>query len=315
MQSLKKYLFTLLFIISAFLSRAQQIPQYTHFIQNYYALNPALAGMNSCLNIQTGYRSQWVGFDGAPKTTFVTISSPLKLKTHNTTETKHGIGAFIENDAIGPFSRSVVYLSYAYHFPMGRNITASMGVFGGLMQMGVDATRINLSQTDDPVINGSATAFFIPDFSPGIFINHDDWFVGYSIRQIFLNKWSKLIGSNLSRNRFHHYFLAGKRFKSKKFNIVPSGLIKFVGFSNPAIDLNLMFELSNYYKMGISWRNSDAIAGLLSIKFLKFFTFSYAYDFTTSAINTVSSNTHEFMLGISACPFNGVDTYLCPVFQ
>ena len=68
MQAIKKYLFTLFFIISIFISKAQQVPQYTHFIQNYYALNPALAGISSCLNIQTGYRSQWVGFDGAPKT-------------------------------------------------------------------------------------------------------------------------------------------------------------------------------------------------------------------------------------------------------
>lgn len=315
MSQLKQIFITFLLVLNVFYFKAQQVPQYTNFIQNYFGLNPALAGISSCLNIQTGYRNQWVGFDGAPKTTFVTISSELKLNEHNTSGIRHGIGAFIESDEIGPFSKSVIYLAYSYHFPLGRNITASMGIYGGLMQMGVDATRINVAQTDDPVIQGTAKAFFIPDFSPGIFINHDDWFVGYSIRQIALNKWSKLIGSKLSRNRFHHYFLAGKRFKSDKFNIVPSSLIKFVGFSNPAIDFNLMFEFSNYYKMGISWRNSDAIAGLLSVKFLKFFTFSYAYDFTTSAINTVSSNTHEFMLGISACPFNGVDTYLCPVFQ
>ena len=98
-----------------------------------------------------------------------------------------------------------------------------------------------------------------------LFRSHDDWFIGYSIRQIFLNKWSKLIGSKLSRNRFHHYFLGGKRFKTNKFNIVPSGLLKIVGFSNPALDLNLMFEFSNRYKMGVSWRNTDAIAGLIKI--------------------------------------------------
>ncbi len=297
------------------ISFSQQVPQYTQYIHNYFALNPALAGFNSCLNVKMGYRKQWVGFDGAPETTFATISTELTHRKLKTLRTKHGIGAYIENDDTGPLSRSTIYLAYAYHFPVGRNVTASIGVFGGIMQMGVDATKLNLHDPNDPIIYGTGKAFLVPDFSPGLFLNHDDWFVGYSIRQIFLNKWQKVIGSSNSRNRFHHYVVGGKRFKTDAFNIVPSGLIKFVGFSNPSIDLNLTLEFSKMFDIGISWRNTDAITGMMNLKFLKFFSLGYAFDMTTSNLKVVSSNTHEIILGISACPYDMKSTYFCPVFQ
>ena len=313
---MKKYILTfILFLSSAVFVYGQQTPQYSNYLTNYFAMNPALAGSNDCLNVKLGYRNQWVGFTGAPKTTFATFSTEIKHKKIKTIRTKHGIGALIENDEIGPFSRSTIYLGYAYHFPVGRAVTASIGVFGGLTQMGVDATQINIVDIDDPLINGTARIVLVPDISPGLFLNHDDWFLGYSIRQIMLNKWTRLIGSNSARNRFHHYFVGGKRFKTESFNLVPSTLVKFVGFSKPSIDLNLMAELSKKLEIGVSWRNTDAIIAMLNLKFLKFFSLGYAFDMTTSKVNIASSNTHEFILGLSACPFNEKSTYVCPLFQ
>jgi len=305
----------LIFVSMNWFVYAQQAPQYTNFIHNYLALNPAVAGSNECLNVKLGYRSQWMGFEGAPETTFASFSVELKHKKLHTLRTRHGIGGFVENDETGPLSRSTIYLGYAYHFPVGRNVTASVGIFGGIMQMGIDATKLNLRDANDPVVNGTGRVFLIPDFSPGLFLNHDDWFLGYSIRQIMLNKWSRLVGSDLSRNRFHHYFVGGKRFKTDVFNVIPSGLLKFVGFAPPSIDLNLMLEFSNRFELGVSWRNTDAIAALMHVKFLKYFSLSYAFDMTISKINTVSSNTHEFLLGLTACPYNQKNTYVCPVFQ
>ena len=312
---MKKCFFYIVFLFSYCISFAQQVPQYSNFLNNYFALNPALAGSNQCLNVKIGYRNQWVGFSGAPKTTFASFSSELKHKKIQTLRSKHGIGGYVESDEIGPFSRSTVYFGYAYHFPVSRGVTASIGIFGGISQLGVDATQILISDIDDPLINGTGKIFLIPDFSPGIFLNHDDWFAGYSIRQIMLNKWQRLIGSNNARNRFHHYLVGGKRFKTGTFNLVPAALIKFVGFSVPALDLNLTAELSKKFDIGLSWRNTDALVAMMNVKFLKFFSLGYAFDFTTSKMNIASSNTHEFILSVSACPFNQNNSYICPVFQ
>ena len=45
---------------------AQQLPQYSDYMINYVALNPAAAGTSGCLMARIGYRSQWVGAAAAP---------------------------------------------------------------------------------------------------------------------------------------------------------------------------------------------------------------------------------------------------------
>ena len=212
-------------------------------------------------------------------------------------------------------STTTVNLAYAYHFQLGRDIRASIGLFAGFQQFKVDASRIITINYNDPVIQNGGSALMIPYVTPGVFLNHDNWFAGLAIRQIVRNKWSKTIGVD-ARNRFHFSLVGGKRYKiGKGFNLVPSAMIKYVGFSAPSVDLNLTMELNKAIEVGASWRNQDAIALMAKLKFARFFSFGYAFDFTTSKLRTVSSNTHELIIGISACPHDRNNSYICPVFD
>lgn len=293
---------------------AQQTTQYSHFVYNYFAYNPALAGSQNCMNLKLGFRTQWVGFDGHPETGFASFHTRLKFKKSRTNRTYHGVGAYIENDVLGYLGTTTLNLAYAYHFPVSRDVTASVGLFAGFQQFKADASKIVTISYNDPVLPSSNSAFFVPYITPGIFLNHDDWFAGMAIRQIVRNKWDKVIGLN-SRNRFHYSIVGGKRFKlNQKFNLVASGMFKYVGYSAPSIDLNIMAEITQAFELGILWRNQDALSALVKLKFARFFTLAYAFDFTTSKLKQVSSNTHEFILGISACPHDAKNTFICPAF-
>jgi type IX secretion system PorP/SprF family membrane protein len=295
--------------------KAQQTTQFSQYVFNYFALNPALAGSQDCFNFKMGFRAQWVGFEGNPQTGFASFHTRLKSKKTKTSRTYHGVGAYFENDVLGYIGTSTLNLAYAYHFPMGRKISASVGVFGGFQQFKVDASKIVAVNYNDPLLSNGGSAIFVPYFTPGIFLNHDDWFAGLSIRQVVRNKWDRVIGDN-ARNRFHHYIVAGKRFKLKKdINAVPSVMLKYVGYSALSIDANINFEINHLFDLGIGWRNQDAIALMAKFRFAKYFTLGYAFDFTTSKIRTASSNTHEFIIGISACSHNSKNTYICPVFD
>ena len=41
---------------------AQQAAQYTQYMVNPYLMNPALSSVEDMIDIKTGYRTQWVGF-------------------------------------------------------------------------------------------------------------------------------------------------------------------------------------------------------------------------------------------------------------
>tara|TARA_B110000285_G_scaffold109641_1_gene124485 strand:+ start:1077 stop:2009 length:933 start_codon:yes stop_codon:yes gene_type:complete len=292
----------------------QQTVQFTQYIFNGFAINPSLAGSKPCMDVKLGYRTQWVGFEGAPKTTFVSVNGELKFKKVKSIRTKHGAGVYVESDVIGPIKKTTMYLAYAYHFPLSRGITASAGIFAGLQEMRLDASKISVIDANDPLIGGSGTRFMIPDISPGFFISHKDWFTGFSIRQAFPKKW-ELIGSDKTKNTLHYLLVGGKRFETgNEINVVPSAMLKWTGYTNPSIDLNLLFELNHYFEIGASWRSGDALAGIVKFNFLEYFSLGYSFDLTTSKVRLGSANTHEIILGIYSCP-RGVSDYLCPAFN
>ena len=71
---------TVLFLLLVFHSNGQQIPQYSQWFLHQFAINPAHAGIKSCVDIHTLYRSQWQDFEGAPNTGFLTFTVPLQVK-------------------------------------------------------------------------------------------------------------------------------------------------------------------------------------------------------------------------------------------
>jgi type IX secretion system PorP/SprF family membrane protein len=294
---------------------AQQTPQYSQYMFNYFSINPAMAGTKECLDLKLGYRSQWVGFAGAPKTTFATLSSRLKFKKASNPYVHHGVGVKVESDVMGLTSATKLYLAYAYHFTLGRDLKASAGIFGGLEQFRFNVNAANAWQGPDPAIHATNAVVVWPDFTPGIFIYSKKAFYGLNVRQLLSNGIKKY-GTGVNKLRRHYEFLGGAKIAAgETVSYLPSAMIKFTSLSVPAIDLNFLLDFDNRAQFGISYRNVDALVGMFKVNFLKHFTLGYAFDFTTSRVKLGSSNTHEITIGIYSCDVRGGDNYSCPAFD
>ena len=294
---------------------AQQTPQYTQNRLNYFSINPAMAGIKKCIDLKMGYRRQWVGFEGAPRTTFATVSTRLKIKKKVSPYSHHGLGVKVESDALGLTSNTKLHLAYAYHFKLGRESSASAGLFAGIEQFRFNVSRANAWQAPDPAIATNATVIIWPDVSPGIFVHNKKWFGGFSIRQLLGNR-IRDYGTGTNQLRRHFELLGGAKIESSEsVSIIPSAMFRFTFLSMPSIDLNLMFDFENRAQLGLSYRNTDALAMMFKVNFLKHFTLGYSFDLTTSKMKLGSSNTHEILLGIYACNLRGGDNYSCPVFD
>jgi type IX secretion system PorP/SprF family membrane protein len=292
----------LVIILLPLLASSQQIPQYSHFVFNSFAINPATAGLRKCLDMRFGYRTQWVGFKGNPKTGFANINGSLKAKKKQTLTVKHGFGASIVSDETGPIGKTMVSGAYAIHLPITRNTTLSFGTFIGIVQHRLDATKIR-TQFSDPSIANSSTAFIFPDISPGFWLYTKKGFFGGTLTHALKNNIDGF-GTNSDLAR-HYNFTIGRIWGDVDyFSYIPAAQLKLVANSKPALDVSLLIDYRQSIAVGVLYRSSDAVAGLMKINFLQYFTLAYAYDFTTSKIRVGSSNTHEIILGISACPKN-----------
>ena len=279
---------------------SQQTPQYTHYIFNHFAINPAIAGSRECMDIKLGYRSQWRGFDGAPTTAIATIHTPVKFGSRTGINSKHGVGGMIETDKTDPLGRTMFQLAYAYHFQLNRERMVSLGMFAGLTQFSFDAANLNLFNQNDPAIISSRSTFVLPEFNPGIWSYTENSFVGLSVFHLTGNR-IKDVGLD---TRFKpHYFLTYGRAMglSKGINFKPSILVKKATGSPVAIDLNALFDFKEKVTLGVGYRNGDAVTGMIKFNFFRYLSLAYAYDYTTSVLNLSSSNTHEVILGVLSC--------------
>lgn len=299
---MRKYLFLLCILVLGLELSAQQSAQYTNFMFNAFAINPANAGLKECLEARLGYRTQWVGFEDQPRTISVSAHQRLK-KISDVRGVIHGAGATIEADNTGPTTRTTIHGVYAVHLPLSRNTRIAAGVGIGIMQYRFDASLISLPDPNDPVVEDSNSEVIFPDMTAGLWMYGKRWFIGLSAAQL-TNNTLKKIGTDMQMQP-HFSLMAGRIFDSTdKISFIPAGLLKFTANSKPSFDANIWLDYDDVVAVGLGFRSEDAVSGMLKFNFLDYFSVAYAYDFTYSKMRYGSSNSHEVIIGIAACPRN-----------
>ncbi len=319
----------------------QQRPQYTQYILNNYIVNPALSGIENYTDVKISGRDQWVGLNGAPKTTYLTIHAPLGKKDFKTSATSfavpgqnprgtsywenytasaphHGIGLAIVNDRTGLFNRFSAAVSYAYHIGLNEKTNLAAGFSAGIVKVGRDAVRTTF-ENGDPIDPAQSTTNFHrlqPDLSTGLWLYGSQYFVGLSAQQVipqnlsFVNDPAYKMGRTVP----HLFATAGYRFLiNEDVNALPSVMFKYVSGSptNPQFDVNLKLQYQDLLWVGGSYRLKDGYAAMAGLNVGNAFNVGYAYDFTKTLLHTASHGTHELIIGFllgnkygDTCPRN-----------
>ncbi len=295
---------------------AQQLSQYTQYVFNQFSVNPAVAGSKDCVDLRLGYRQQWMGFEGAPKTGWASLHGTLRPKGKPYISNKHGIGAFVEADQAGHWGYTRFVLAYAYHLRVTQDTYFSMGFFAGAQQMKFNLGDVTLTDYDDPVLDGRASVMVAPDVTPGLFLYGKKGWGGMALHQALGNRINGIgVESRLARQ-----FMASGGYRwvmGRKSVFSPSALFKFGRGVPTAIDLNAMVEWNRAIALGVGYRNGDAITFMMKLAFMKYFQLGYSYDVTTSSLRAAGSNTHEIVLGITPCGREDIQKKMinCPAFD
>jgi len=292
-------------LVSCSLAKAQQNAQFTNFLFNSFALQPAQAGLQKCLDARVGYRNQWVGFENNPQTLFISAHQRLD-KISKEKGVIHGVGLIIEGDNTGFTGRTSLHAVYAIHLPLSRKTRISFGVGIGALQYRFDASQVRVlgpNNGPDPILGNSESEFALPDIKAGIWLYGKYWFAGLAGHHL-TNPTFDNIGEDVQMQP-NFNLMAGRIFPGgNKMSYIPAAQLKFTGNSTPSFDVNFWADYDDVVALGVAFRSEDAVAGMLKFSFLDYFTVAYAYDVTYSKVRLGSSNSHEIILGISACPRN-----------
>ncbi|MEI6488516.1 MAG: type IX secretion system membrane protein PorP/SprF [Bacteroidota bacterium] len=275
---------------------AQQLPQYSNYMVNDFALNPAVCGSNTYFEGKSNNRYQWVGITDAPRTYLLSVNGPTKNQ-------KMGLGGMLFTDIVGPTHRTGFYLTYAYHLKVAEKVKVSLGLSAGLLQFMVDASKIQLHDQSDLVISNGVQSVLMPDFGAGIYAYSTDkkWYAGASVPQILQEqiKFFNAETSSLSKLATHVYITGGYKFTiNDDIKLEPSTCIKFVSPAPVQVDLGLRAIYRDMVWLGAAYRTHDAVSAMVGYTLMQNLTFAYSYDFTTTNIRKYSSGTHEIMIAI-----------------
>lgn len=279
-----------LFITGVFFTlwvSGQQLDISSLYNINKYEINPAVAGSETNIPLAFSFRKAWVGIKNAPITQV--LSSHMQISSM-------GVGVKMFNATQGPLRRTGMEATYAYHFPINSNNSKlAFGLSGIFYQYFLDKENLELEDPDDLALLG-VDQKFMPDAAFGVYYYNDDFFVGFSVYQLFQGR-VRFDVNNIADNRQirHYYFNSGYRlYINDAFTLEPSLLFKFIETGSWQSDINLFVTYMKSVSLGLSYRSGNAVviqAGYSN----KQINVGYAYDLSLSDIKTVSTGSHEII--------------------
>jgi type IX secretion system PorP/SprF family membrane protein len=306
---MKRFLWIFLCMLAG-MARAQQDTQYSQYVFNGLFINPAYAGYKQDIYLQSFYRSQWTGLDGAPKSFSVSADAALN-------DNRVGLGILVAQDKIGAQSTLAAYANYAYKLQIGDNENSrlSFGIGGGFVQAGIDGSQLHAVRNDDTYVPSGYQSTLLPDARLGVLYTNDDLFVGLSADNLLAQHLKRDQSLLVPIPKPHYYFTAGALFElndATKFK--PSVLLKDDAAGPTSLDINAFFLLGERVWIGSTYRTavplyakphlqsnlqkSNSITGMAEFFATEKFRVGYAFDYSLTPIGTTSYGTHEVSIGI-----------------
>lgn len=269
---------------------AQQDPQYTQYMYNTMSVNAAYAGQRDVLSATALYRTQWVGIDGAPKTVTFGIHSPLRNE-------RIGLGLNIVSDKLGPTQETSIDANFSYTIPIDdfTNTQLSFGIKAGLHILDADWSK-GVFQNPDRLFNDNLN-LFSPTVGAGLYLHSEQWYLGFSVPNIFTTKHYDDIQESIATERLHYFLIGGYVFDiNRNTKLKPAVLVKGVSGAPIIADLSLNALFNDKLTLGLGYRWDDSVSGLAGFQINEGLFVGYAYDLTTTGLRNYNSGSHEIML-------------------
>lgn len=290
---MKRFIYILFGILLLATANAQQLPQYTQYMLNEFAINPAVAGKEEFADVRSNNRYQWVGITDAPRTYMLTVHGPMKLKNM-------GLGMNLFTDIVGPTRRVGLNFSYAYHIKLNEETKVSLGLSAGVLQWGIDGHKLQLHDAGDENLLTQYQTTYVPDFGAGVLLYSKKYYLGVAVPQMYQSKINLYPGVENKGKLVTHFNVNGayKFDLGEDFKIEPSFILKYATPAPMKLDVGVRGIYREQVWLGAAYRHNDAVTALVGYLYKNYLMIGYSYDFSTTNIRRYSSGTHEVMLGL-----------------
>ncbi|MEI9918060.1 MAG: type IX secretion system membrane protein PorP/SprF [Bacteroidota bacterium] len=287
-----RFALTLLVVLAATLRlSAQQDPIYAQYLMNPMLLNPSYAGLTNNLQVNAGYRLQWMGLDSSPKT--MNLNGNMSIL-----ENKAGVGASMVQDKIGNTTVTEFNAAFAYKLKLQNDITFSFGMQGGVVGFKTDNSSLNIRDAGDDAFPTGTIRSTNVNLGTGITLMGDKFIVGLSVPRLLPTKINS--GTQDFQLYNQHYYLYGAYVHviNERLRFKPSVLIRAVKGAPVSADIAANLNINMLHTVGIFVRNLNAYGVLLQTTLGEKFRLGYVFELPSSKSVGAQFTTHEIQLGL-----------------
>lgn len=277
--------------VSTIAARAQQDVAFLQYWRMETQWNPAAVGQSPQLSILGAVQTHATGYEQAGTTMWAGADMAFPIA-----RTQHGVGATFLNDNIGLFSHKRFSLQYAFHQPWRKGVFA-LGVQADMLQEGIDGTKADLGDNNDPAfptaqVNGSAF-----DLTLG---------AAYERKALRISAaYHHLTAPTVRMGETHELPIKGMLNVAAQYNItlasplysiIPSAMLRS-DFTDYRVDLTLRGQYSYHRRQifaGINYAPQRSI-GLFVGGTLHGIDISYGYEANTAGLG-LGAGQHEIVI-------------------
>ena len=286
------------------ISYAQQDAQFTQYMYNTINVNPAYAGSRGALSIFALHRTQWVGLDGAPVTNAVSINTPIS-------GSNLGLGVSLINDKIGPTNENTFSADLSYTITTSETFKLSFGIKGTANLFNLDTSPLKpVVIGDDKLQNYNK---FTPNIGAGIYLHSDKAYLGLSIPNFIQTNRYDDNDVRIFKEKINYYLIGGYVFDlNQDIKFKPALITKMTEGAPLQIDVSGNVMFSEKFVVGVAYRWSAALSGMVGFQVSDGLYIGYGYDRETTNLKNYNSGSHEIFLRYEI--FKKIDKITTPRF-
>ncbi len=284
-------------------SQAQNYPVYSSYPTNLYLYNPAEAATGN-LWVLANHRQQWLGLEGAPRVSTLSITTLLDKK-------RVGLGGRLSNYQRGLLSNTEALATFAYGLPVSDKDALYFGLSGGIVTRGFDQSQA--VDPSDPAIANYLAEKWLPAGSAGVVYKSGTGFnLGVSLPQMIatstLTETNESTGfSPFKQVWFTAYFRqpppdkpAPKKSKSKKGTSSPLELYttyKWSSYQTSQFEAIARLHLHTHLSVHAGYRQQYGLLAGLGLSYEQFLL-TYTFEPGGQPESGFSRGTHELQAGL-----------------
>ena len=236
-------------------------------------INPAYATAYNGIAVSNLYSNQWLGFDGAPKTVFLSTQARLNNSV--------GVGIDLLNDKLGVTEKLNIGFNFAYKLLLNENWNLALGLKVNYISHSIDYTLLKITNPNEfqgwPDKNMSLNL----SAGAGFYLYNQNTFLGLGIPKLTNNKYTDIYNNVLAKSNENIFVMLGQIFEINDELKLTTSLLTY--FSTQTKISNVIASNLNFKDKFIFNLNTElgaSFGGFFGYQILDKYLIGYSLDFS-----------------------------------